>query len=145
MFEIRDMTFDDIDEVAVIEKQNFSVPWDENGFFSFMIRQGTAFVCAVEDGHIVGYGGMVTAADEGDVTNISVSRDKRQRGIGTALVKQLLAKGGQMGIKKLFLEVRASNDAAINLYEKLGFKAISTRKNYYQAPIEDATVMIKEI
>ena len=145
MFEIRDMTFDDIDEVVVIEKENFSVPWDENGFFSFMIRQGTVFVCAVENGHIVGYGGMVTAADEGDVTNVSVSLNKRQQGIGTAIVKRLLEKGMQMGIKKLFLEVRISNDSAIRLYEKLGFKAISTRKDYYQAPVEDATVMIKEI
>ncbi len=145
MLEIRDMTFDDIDEVVAIEKENFSTPWDENGFFSFMIRQGTAFICAVEDGHIVGYGGMVTAADEGDITNVSVSQHKRQGGVGTALVSRLLEKGTQMGIKKLFLEVRVSNDAAIHLYEKLGFTAISKRKDYYRAPIEDASVMIKEL
>ena len=72
MYKIRDMTFDDIDEVVSIEKENFSVPWDANGFFSFMIREGSVFVCAEADGRIAGYGGMLAAADQADITNISV-------------------------------------------------------------------------
>ena len=145
MQKIRDMTFDDIEEVVCIEKENFSVPWDENGFFSFMIREGTFFVCAEENGRITGYGGMVSAADEADITNICVSKDRRNSGIGTAIVKSLFEKGRENGIKKIFLEVRKSNLAAVSLYEKLGFERLGVRKNYYEAPVEDALTMIKEL
>lgn len=145
MYEIREMTFDDIDEVVRIEKENFSVPWDENGFFSFMIREGTVFICAVDGGRIKGYGGMVTAADEADITNISVVKESRRSGAGTAIVEELFSRGRAMGIKKIFLEVRKSNYAAIGLYKKLGFEEMGIRKNYYEAPVEDAVTMIKEL
>ncbi|HIV17073.1 MAG TPA: ribosomal protein S18-alanine N-acetyltransferase [Candidatus Alectryocaccobium stercorigallinarum] len=145
MIKIREMDFGDIDEVVKIEKENFSVPWDENGFFSFMIREGTVFVCAEEDGRITGYGGMVTAADQADITNISVSKDKRRSGTGTAIVEKLFEKGREMGIKEIFLEVRQSNAPAAALYEKLGFTEEGVRKNYYEAPVEDALIMKKEL
>lgn len=145
MLNVREMTFDDIEDVVKIERENFSVPWDENGFFSFMIREGTVFLCAEENGEIVGYGGMVSAADEADITNVSVDKDKRRCGIATAVVKGLFAAGQAMKLKKIFLEVRESNSAARALYEGLGFKQISIRKNYYEAPIEDALIMLKEL
>lgn len=145
MFEIREMTFDDIDEVVSIEKENFSVPWNENGFFSFMIREGTVFLAAESEGRIAGYGGMVTAADEGDITNVSVASDCRRQGIAEAIVERLIAEGMAMNLKKIFLEVRVSNSAAIALYDKCGFKPVGCRKNYYEDPIEDASVMLKEL
>jgi ribosomal-protein-alanine N-acetyltransferase len=145
MPEIREMTFDDIDEVVSIEKENFSVPWDANGFFSFMIREGTVFICAVDDGKIAGYGGMVTAADEADITNISVSKACRRSGIGSAILNELFKRGREKGIKKIFLEVRKSNAAAAALYKKAGFRQLGVRKDYYEAPVEDALTMIKEL
>ncbi len=145
MLEIREMTFDDIDEVVKLERENFSVPWDENGFFSFMIREGNVFLCAVEDGSICGYGGMLTAADQADITNVSVSAAKRRQGIGTALMEGLFKASEALGVRKIFLEVRKSNAAAISLYEGLDFKEFGVRRNYYEAPIEDALIMIKEL
>ena len=145
MVEIREMTFDDIDEVVRIEKENFSVPWDENGFFSFMIREGTVCRCALQEGRVIGYGGMVTAADEADITNVSVSEKCRRSGAGTAIVEKLFERGREMGIRKVFLEVRKSNAAAIGLYKKLGFEELGVRKNYYEAPVEDAVTMIKQL
>ncbi len=103
MLEIREMTFDDIDEVVKLERENFSVPWDENGFFSFMIREGNVFLCAVEDGSICGYGGMLTAADQADITNVSVSAAKRRQGIGTALMEGLFKASEALGVRKIFL------------------------------------------
>ena len=52
---VREMTLEDLDQVMAIERENFSVPWTENGFFSFLIRQDTLFLAADEDGEIAGY------------------------------------------------------------------------------------------
>ncbi len=145
MYEIREMTFDDIEDVVAIERENFSSPWDANGFFSFLIREGTCFLCAEEDGRIVGYAGMVSAADEADITNVSVKRQSRRRNIATRLLEGLIRAGEEMGVHKFFLEVRKSNKAAISLYEKNGFSAVGDRRGYYKEPVEDALIMAKEV
>ena len=145
MFEIREMQIDDLENVLAIEKENFSVPWDANGFFSFMIREGTAFLVAEENGKILGYAGLISAADEGDITNVSVSKTRRQKGIGNSLLEGLLDKARSFELKKIFLEVRASNEAAIRLYEKKSFQQVGVRKGYYTEPVEDALLMCKEL
>ncbi len=145
MIEIRRMGFDDIEAVAKIERENFSVPWDENGFLSFMIREGTVFLTAFLDDRLVGYCGLISAADEADITNVSVSLDARHQGIGSRLVEELIKEAGDMGIKKIFLEVRESNVSAIALYQKHDFKQVGLRKDYYEKPTENALLMLKEL
>lgn len=145
MIEVRSMTFGDIDEVMVIEKENFSVPWDENGFLTYLLREGSIFLVAEEECRIVGYCGLITAADEGDITNVSVSGHTRGRGIGDALVNRLQKEAKEIGIKKIFLEVRESNEAAIGLYKKNGFAQVGIRKKYYSQPEEDAILMACEL
>ncbi len=145
MIEIRRMGFDDIEAVAKIERENFSVPWDENGFLSFMIREGTVFLTAFLDDRLVGYCGLISAADEADITNVSVSLDARHQGIGSRLVEELIKEAGDMGIKKIFLEVRESNASAIALYQKHDFKQVGLRKDYYEKPTENALLMLKEL
>lgn len=145
MVEIREMQIDDLENVLVIEKENFSVPWDANGFFSFMIREGTAFLVAEENGKILGYAGLISAADEGDITNVSVSKTSRQKGIGNSLLEGLLDRARSFELKKIFLEVRASNEAAIRLYEKNSFQQVGVRKGYYTEPVEDALLMCREL
>ncbi len=68
----------------------------------------------------------------------------RKQGIGTRLLEDLLKKTKEQGVKKLFLEVRAGNEKAIALYNKMNFKEIGTRKDYYQDPVEDALLMEHE-
>ena len=110
---VREMNLDDLEQVMVIEKENFSVPWTETGFFSFLIRQDTLFLVAEESGEIAGYCGLVMAPDEGDVTNVSVAKNRRRQGIGAMLVRELIRRAGENGVTKLYLEVRESNQAAI--------------------------------
>lgn len=138
------MTFEDLDDVMEIERAVFSVPWTETGFFSFMIREGTVFLVAVEEGRICGYCGFVSAADEADITNVAVDPACRRRGTGGKLIGALLAEASELGIRQMFLEVRQSNTAAIGLYRKFGFCDAGIRKNYYEEPAEDALVMKKE-
>ncbi|NCC43304.1 MAG: ribosomal-protein-alanine N-acetyltransferase, partial [Clostridia bacterium] len=68
MIQIREMEFDDLSAVMEIENENFSKPWTENGFFTFLIRDDTLFLVACEDDQILGYCGVVMVMDEGDIT-----------------------------------------------------------------------------
>ncbi len=97
MTEIRSMGFEDIEAVVKIEKENFSVPWDENGFLSFMLREGTIFLTALKDNEVVGYCGLISAADEADITNVSVSQSMRKKGIGGMLLSELIKEAGESG------------------------------------------------
>lgn len=142
MIQIREMQFDDLEGVMEIENANFSTPWTETGFFTFLIRDDTLFLVAEEEEKILGYCGIVMVQDEGDITNVAVAKELQNQGIGKQLVKELLLQTKTRGVKKVFLEVRASNARAIHVYEKMGFEQISIRKNYYEAPTEDGLVMM---
>lgn len=144
MVQIREMQIDDLEQVMVIEKENFSVPWTEVGFFSFLIRDDTLFLVAEEGEQILGYCGVVTVLDEGDITNVAVMKNRRNQGIGGMLVDTLIHRTEEAGVTRLFLEVRAGNESAIHLYSKLGFEESGLRKNYYESPTEDALVMKRE-
>lgn len=141
MIQIRRMEIDDLEQVVEIEKQNFSKPWTETGFFSFLLRNDTMFWVAEEEGEICGYTGVILVMDEGDITNVSVKPGMQGKGIGTMLLQEMIEKTGREGIDILHLEVRKSNDRAVALYEKLGFVQDGLRKNYYEAPTEDGILM----
>lgn len=141
---IREMTFEDLDQVMEIENANFSVPWTAEGFFTYLLRMDALFLVAEEAEKIAGYCGVIMAADEGDITNVSVKKELQGQGIGNALVTELIKRTGDMGINTIFLEVRASNQPAIALYEKMGFEHMGVRKGYYSDPTEDAITMSRK-
>ena len=143
MIQIREMTLDDIDEVAALEEQTFSKPWSREGIFSFLIRQDVLLLIAEENKEIMGYCGVMTVLDEGDITNVCVAERARRRGIAAALVKEIIVRTQEQGITTLHLEVRKSNKAAISLYEKAGFVKGGYRKGYYESPAEDAVLMTR--
>lgn len=138
---IREMQIDDLEQVMQIEEENFSVPWTETGFFSFLIRDDTLFLVAEEEEKILGYCGIVTASGEGDITNVAVKSSRQKEGIGGCMLKELLSRMEDAGVTTVFLEVRAGNAGAIHLYRKLGFEEVGVRKNYYEAPREDGIIM----
>lgn len=143
MVQIREMQIDDLEGVMEIENDNFSKPWTETGFFSFLIRDDTLFLVAEEDEEILGYCGVVTVMDEGDITNVAVAKKRQNQGIGKQLMGALIQKTKESGVTRLFLEVRAGNQCAVHVYEKMGFRQSGIRKNYYESPVEDALVMVR--
>lgn len=145
MVRIRQMEFGDLEQVMPIERANFSVPWTENGFLAFMLRQDALFLVAEENEKIVGYCGVLIAVDEGDITNVCVEETARGRGIGRRLVEELMRETQQAGVVVWHLEVRAGNAGAIRLYEKLGFERVGCRKGYYEEPREDAVLMSRRL
>ncbi len=141
MITIQEMQLDDLEQVVEIEQQNFSVPWTENGFFSFLLRSDTLFLVAKEEDQILGYMGIMMVLDEGEITNVSVAQTARRRGVGRLLVQTMLDKMRRAGLTMIHLEVRKSNTPAIRLYEQFAFVQDGERKNYYEEPTEDAVLM----
>lgn len=142
---IQEMTWDNLEQVAAIERENFSVPWTETGFFTYLMREDALFLVAKdEQEQILGYCGVLMAIDEGDITNISVKKEMQGTGIGTALLNELFVQTKERGVHTLFLEVRESNLRALALYEKQGFVRMGIRKNYYTDPTEDGITMCRK-
>lgn len=143
MLEIRMMEEKDLDQVAAIEADLFSMPWSRNGFAESMELPHTLFLTAVMDGRVAGYCGFFQSFDEADITNVAVSLEFQGQGIGSDMLKALLLLGKERGIVNYTLEVRLSNTSAIHVYEKLGFEREGIRKNFYEKPTEDALIMWK--
>lgn len=143
MVEIREMQIDDLEQVMPIEQANFSVPWTENGFFTFLIRSDALFLVAEEEKEILGYCGILISIDEGEITNVCVTGKARGRGIGRALMEELIRRMESIGVTAIHLEVRAGNAAALRLYESLGFEKDGLRRGYYELPKEDAVLMTR--
>lgn len=144
MIVIRTMSERDSSAVWELEKKCFSVPWSEESIRAMFSEEGYWNLTARDDGSLVGYIGMKAVLDEADITNVAVDPDRRRQGIGKMLLRELLAKAGDMGIRRIFLEVRVSNTAARALYEQAGFRTVDVRKNYYEKPKEDAYIMVWE-
>jgi ribosomal-protein-alanine N-acetyltransferase len=140
---IRPMTEEDLLQVETIEQESFSLPWSFDAFKSTLDREDTLYLVAEEESVILGYCGMYISFDEGEIPNVAVKKEFRSRGIGEAMMNELLSRAGERGVCSAFLEVRKSNEAAKRLYEKLGFEEAGIRKNFYEFPKEDAVIMWK--
>ncbi|NLY48472.1 MAG: tRNA (adenosine(37)-N6)-threonylcarbamoyltransferase complex dimerization subunit type 1 TsaB [Clostridiales bacterium] len=138
---IRDMTVNDVDEVYGIEKETFSEPWSRASFTESLSDPNNTYLVAEADDKIVGYCGFWGIAGEGHICNVAVRQEYRNREIGYTMLKELIARAKSKGIASMTLEVRSSNQPAINLYKKLGFTEAGTRKNFYAKPVEDAIIM----
>lgn len=143
-FEIMDMQLSDLAEVAAVEKQVFSQPWSENGFTSSLKSDDTLYLVVRLEGKLIGYCGLLQSFDEADITNVAVHPEHRRGGIAFAMLCELMKRGSARGIARFTLEVRAGNTPALRLYEKLGFRSVGIRKNFYDLPKEDAVIMWTE-
>ena len=92
---------------------------------------------------MLGYVGMMYVLDEGYISNVAVAPEARRRGVGRALITELLRRADEKALAFVTLEVRPSNEAAIALYSAFGFEPVGRRKNYYDKPSEDALLMTK--
>ncbi|MBE6633783.1 MAG: ribosomal-protein-alanine N-acetyltransferase [Ruminococcaceae bacterium] len=131
-----------LSEVAEIEALCFAEPWSANALRLLTGESGFGVVALNEEARILGYGGMLIAPDEGQITNIAVHPDHRRLGVGHAILSALEQEALDRGLEQLSLEVRVSNLAAISLYERHGFEAAGRRRGFYRHPTEDGLVML---
>ena len=138
--EVREMDRSDVPAILSIlgESPEASV-WPEDSF-SEAGSSGTAWV-AEHDGSAIGFLIGRAAADEFEILNVAVARSHRRRGVATQLVEAALEWSRRAGTQRAYLEVRASNEAAIALYKRHGFSPCGRRSRYYQYPIEDAVIL----
>lgn len=133
---------DHLEEVLAIERKSFPIPWSYQAFMFEVTENDFAFyLVALLEGKVVGYGGMWVVLDEAHITNVAVHPDLRNRGVGLALMTEMLGRANVLGANKITLEVRPSNRTARSLYKSLGFVDRGMRRKYYSDNGEDAVIM----
>ena len=130
MLTVRRMTQADCVKAAQLEKEIFSQPWSEQGFLDAISMEQNIFLVAEDVGEICGYIGMYQALDEGEITNVAVSPEKRNAGIGWKLMQAALETAKEQGISRVVLEVRVSNASAIHLYENVDLQIAVLEKDF---------------
>ena len=131
-------------QVAALEAECFSLPWNEAAVASELENPLSLWLVAEENGELLGYVGSQTVMDESDMMNLAVWPAHRRRRIGKALVEALCEELRAIGSHCITLEVRTSNESARALYASLGFAHIAMRPRYYSRPVEDAELYRKE-
>ena len=144
MIEIVKMEEGHVEQIAQLEKVCFSAPWSASSIAYELKNPLSLWLVAESDGQVVGYVGSQTVMGEADMMNIAVVPSCRRQGVARKLVEALEEALRQEGAYQLTLEVRASNEPAKALYDKLGFGQVGRRPNYYSAPKEDALILRKE-
>lgn len=145
MVKIRPMVLEDLPQVIKIERESYRSPWSLDDFVREITMNTRAqYFVVVEDDEVVGFVGTWLLADEGHITNIAVTTEKRGKGYGKLLTLEAIKSLQERQASYIILEVRVSNEKAINLYKSVGFRIIQLRKGYYMDTNEDAFVMIKD-
>ncbi|TDB73522.1 ribosomal-protein-alanine N-acetyltransferase [Micromonospora sp. KC723] len=131
-----------IDEVLPIEADLFGAEqWSASMFWNELANGHWYRVAVDADGTLLGYAGLAVQQDEAWVQNIAVRRDAQRRGVGRALLEELLAGAVRRGARSVLLEVAVDNAPAQKLYATYGFEPIGVRRGYYQPSNTDALVM----
>ncbi len=146
-YEFRLMRTEDIPDVLEIEKRSNYHPWTEKDFLREINENGYAqYVVGVDldQNRVFGYGGMWILFDESHITNVAIHPDYRGKHLANELMAAMMAVSIYYGAEKMTLEVRVSNERAIQLYLKWGFVFQGKRKAYYEDNREDAHIMWNE-
>lgn len=130
-----------INDMVKISEESLAIPWSFQFFEEEFKNKFSRYVVALCDDKVVGFGGCWIIVGEGNITNIAVSPEYRGKGIGSAIVKELLRICHKENGTAITLEVRRSNIIAQNLYKKFGFEVEGIRKGYYANNKEDALLM----
>lgn len=133
---------EDVDAIVHLEEITFPFPWSRESIRHDMEENPLAVILVAEwKGDFAGYMDVWRIAGEGQLNNIAVMPAARGHGIGGKLMQEMMDYLQKQGDVEISLEVRASNEAAIHLYQKLGFEEIGRREKYYLDNGEDALLM----
>lgn len=132
----------ELDGVLALDEVCFHRPWTRAEYERELADPGRCFLfVAREDGETIAYCSFWRIFDEVHVNNFAVHPSWRRRGVGRALLGHVLGTAAALGAPNATLEVRASNTAAIALYEAGGFHRAGLRRAYYTHPVEDAIIL----
>jgi ribosomal-protein-alanine N-acetyltransferase len=134
---------EDLDGVLFVESESFTNPWTREMYLAEFDNRGVSFcyVAKNDRNKIVGFCSFWRVVDELHINNLAVAPDFRRAGVATALLERVLSDARSLGTASATLEVRRSNEAARELYQRFGFSIAGVRRAYYTKPVEDAIVL----
>ena len=141
----RNMTEEDIAQVADLEKKVFSDAWSMQGIYDTFCQQQAFVTVAEQDKKIIGYCIVYYVLDEGEIARIAVDNTVRRQGVGRGILDYVCHGCKTKKVKRILLDVRESNVSARHFYEQHGFHVDGIRKNFYEKPNENAVLMSKEL
>ena len=136
---IRPLHEEDLDAVIEVESASFVEPWSRSLFAEEIAQPTRRYLVALAGEAACGYGGIMLVGEDAHVVTLAVAPEYREQGVASRLLMGLIDVARAGDAKHLTLEVRESNQAALELYRKFGFEPAGTRKGYYAT--EDAVVM----
>nr|WP_156885625.1 ribosomal protein S18-alanine N-acetyltransferase [Massilia niastensis] len=138
------MTAADVDEVLALEQSVFPYPWSRANFVESLDSGYDAWSVRDPAGSLVGYYLLMYAVDEAHLLDVAVAGGRQRQGLGRHLLDRIAARARSHGMASILLEVRPSNERALEVYRRYGYAEIGRRKAYYPAGPgrrEDAIVM----
>ena len=138
---VRRLKMEDVQPLSIIEAEAFSMPWSAESFAELIEKAYCLCLVAEADGKVAGCCVMTDLCGEGSIDKVVVAKAFRGRGIAQRMLRELLLLAKERGIGDITLEVRAGNEPAIHIYEKLGFVSEGIRPGFYEKPVEDALIM----
>ena len=137
---------EDLNGVLDVEAESFTNPWTREMYTWELQNRNVChiYVVRTEQCPVAGFCAFWLVFDEIHINNVAMRPAFRAQGIGTGLMHHVLAEARRLGARRATLEVRASNDQARRLYERLGFYVAGTRRNYYSNPVEDALILWRD-
>jgi ribosomal-protein-alanine N-acetyltransferase len=142
--EIRRLQLRDLSAIEEIEKLSYPTPWSRSMFASELAKPSSISLGAFEGEELLGYLIVSRYVDAWHVMNVAVAPAQRRRGLARSLLQALFDLTVDDSRRGYTLEVRVSNEGAIKLYERLGFRSSGTRRGYYTDNREDALIMWRD-
>lgn len=132
-----------VDEVVALEAASFTNPWSKDALLWEMRNSDVTrvYVARDEAGALAAFCACWVIFDELHINTMAVAANRRRQGIASALLTYVLDDARAAGVRKATLEVRQSNEAALRLYESLGFRVVAKRPGYYTKPDEDGLIL----
>ena len=140
---IENLNLTHIEEICDIEKRCFSDAWSRQSFIDEIDRENSVFIVVKKEDKIVAYSGFWYIVDDAQIMNVAVDIAYKGMKISHILMKEMIQRAMDKNMATMSLEVRVSNEIAINLYKVYGFEIVGVRKQYYQDNKEDAYIMFK--
>lgn len=132
-----------IEKILEIEKLCFSDPWSKIMLEDELKNPLSYYIVLIKDDDIIGYADFWDIAGDAQIMNVAINKHYQGKGYSNILMNKMIEEAVKRNLDTMSLEVRVSNEKAINLYEKYNFEIQGRRKNYYQDNKEDAYIMWK--
>jgi [ribosomal protein S18]-alanine N-acetyltransferase len=142
---VRPISIESIDRILTLDRLCFGGLWSEKSYHRELTNENSHFLAVNVENSLglttIGFGCFWSILDEAHITLLGIHPDYQGQGLGQLLLKSILDRAREIEMARATLEVRASNQGAIHIYEKFGFETVGRRKKYYQDNDEDGIIM----